>query len=251
MEFDNKSNYTFQDWIDGKPEPERIVNIDVSNSILINQRQAFESALKIDLRLKKLFINEDFLGRMQEYDRNEFLSLEIQKTKEYYDSLDINKQSIILGDFSPNGITAKNCYFIEKGLNNSLGCDLSFLKENLIFQGRVAYQYLKYLESLRNKYKNNDSEENTPFKNEQTKNLFDYIVKNWKNNAVNKWGYIWEYFFTKENGGLTNKTDFEAYLRKHHDFTKGKPNYESCNSEKRYNELDNLKENFFRNLDLN
>lgn len=91
----------------------------------------------------------------------------------------------------------------------------------------------------------------TPFKDSQTKDLFEFIVKYWDNKNTNKWGYIWEYLFTKDNGKLTNKTDYETYLRKHYDFTTGKPNYESCNSEKRYLELDNLKTQFIENLDLN
>lgn len=91
----------------------------------------------------------------------------------------------------------------------------------------------------------------TPFKDLQTKELFEYIVNYWDNKNATKWGYIWEYLYTKDNGKLTNKTDYETYLRKHYDFTTGKPNYESCNSEKRYLELDNLKTQFIENLDLN
>jgi hypothetical protein len=84
----------------------------------------------------------------------------------------------------------------------------------------------------------------TPFKDGKTKELFEYIVENWNNKDATKWGYIWEYLYTKEHGRLTNKTEFEAYIRENYDFTKGKPNYESCNSKKRYIELDELKEQF-------
>jgi hypothetical protein len=91
----------------------------------------------------------------------------------------------------------------------------------------------------------------TPFKDDQTKGLFEYIVEHWDNDKATKWGYIWEYLFTKENGRLTNKTDYEAYLRVNYNFTKGKPNYESCNSENRYSQLEELKKRFSVNLDLN
>jgi len=94
-------------------------------------------------------------------------------------------------------------------------------------------------------------QEQSPFKDAKTKDLFDYIVKNWSNNSASKWGYIWEFLFTKDNGKLTNKTDYESYVRKYHNFTSGKPNYESCNSAKRYLELDELKQGYLDSLDLN
>ena len=163
-------DYTFEDWENGEPEPEKIKNRDVEDSIRYNQRQAFEAALEIDLRSKKYVINKDFLDKMPDFDRNEFLSLELQKTNEHYDSFDIDKQKIILRDFSPYGIKAKNCHFIEIGLNNELGCDLNFLKDNLIFQGRATYQYLKYLQSLCEFYSKLTPPQNPP--KSQSKEFF-------------------------------------------------------------------------------
>jgi hypothetical protein len=152
------ADYTFEDWMNGEPEPEKIKNRDVEDSIRYNQRQAFEAALEIDLRSKKRFLSEDFLDKMEKFDRNEILNLEIQKVQEYYDSLGLNKTLIILKDFSAEGLTAKMCPWMERGLKSELGCDLSFLNKNLIFQGRSTYQYLKYLKSMMAKYSLKDIE---------------------------------------------------------------------------------------------
>ena len=90
----------------------------------------------------------------------------------------------------------------------------------------------------------------TPFRDQNSRNLFDFIVLKWENKATNKWGYIWEFFVTKGNGKLTNKTDYESYLRRNHNFNSGKPNYESCNSFKKFDQLELLKDNFIK-IDLN
>lgn len=90
-----------------------------------------------------------------------------------------------------------------------------------------------------------------PFRNNETRNLFEFIVKHWDNQTATKWGYIWEFLVTLNNGKLTTKTDYENYLREHHGFTKGKPNYDNCNSEKRFNELEELKKEYYTLLDLN
>jgi hypothetical protein len=91
----------------------------------------------------------------------------------------------------------------------------------------------------------------SPFKDKQTAELFEYIIQNWKYNANTKWGYIWNYFIDRGNGKVTFKVDYENYLIERNLLTKGKPNYTSCNSEKRYNELDELKNEHLEHLDLN
>jgi len=93
--------------------------------------------------------------------------------------------------------------------------------------------------------------EKNPFRDDSTAELFEYIVKHWNYNAATKWGYIWEYLFTNNNGKLTNKTNYETYIRERFNFTKGKPNYENCVSPKRFLELDELKKQYLENLDLN
>ena len=80
-----------------------------------------------------------------------------------------------------------------------------------------------------------------PFKDGETKDLFEYIIQNWEYNAMTKWGYVWNYFFDKGNGKMTSRTDYEGYLIQRGLITKGKPNYENCNSQKRYDALDQLK----------
>jgi hypothetical protein len=91
----------------------------------------------------------------------------------------------------------------------------------------------------------------TPFKDKPTAELFDYIIQNWKYNANTKWGYIWNYFIEKGNGKMPFKIDYETYLIERGLITRGKPNYESCISPKRYNELDELKNEHLEHLDLN
>lgn len=192
-------NYTFEDWMNGKPEPEKIRNRDVEDSIRYNQRQAFEAALEIDLRIKKLYLDEDYLDKMEEFDRNKILSLEIHKTQECYDSLDVDKQRIILKDFSADGLTPKMCHFVEIGLKNGLGCDLSFLKDNLIFQGRSTYQYLKYLKSMMAKYSLKDPELRN--KNPQPKKTAnkDIPLKTLKQLFYEKFGRDKEYHELKKH----------------------------------------------------
>lgn len=88
------------------------------------------------------------------------------------------------------------------------------------------------------------SELHSPFRDNDTKELFDYLVKNWSNKNANKWGYIWQFLVVQGKGKLTTKTDYENYLRIHKGFTEGKPNYDSCNSKKHYDKLTELYENF-------
>jgi hypothetical protein len=151
MKKDN--NYSLQDWIDGKPEPEPIDLISKDDfSIHFAKRTVFELSLEIDIRTKKMMLDESFLEKLEYSDRIEYLSLEIKKTESYLESLNIDKQRILAKDFSTQGITAKNYHFVPIGYENGLGCDLSFLKDNSIFQGRSSHQYLKYLKSLMKKY---------------------------------------------------------------------------------------------------
>ena len=89
----------------------------------------------------------------------------------------------------------------------------------------------------------------TPFKDPEAFKLFDYMVENWDYNSATKWGYLWNFF--EDDGKITNKTDYETFIRKRYNFTSGKPNYESCISEKRKNELNKLKQEYLKNLDLN
>jgi hypothetical protein len=147
------NNYSFQDWIDGKPEPDLKYPFSKDRySINYAKKQVFDWALVIDLRQKVMTYPEWFLDTLEYLDRIEFLQLEIQKTEKFFDSLQIDRQNIILKDFSLEGITAKNHQFVELGLKNELGCDLTFLKNNSLFQGRSSDQYLKHLRSLLTKY---------------------------------------------------------------------------------------------------
>lgn len=147
------NNYSFQDWIDGKPEPDLKYPFSKDRySINYAKKQVFDWALVIDLRQKVMTYPEWFLDTLEYLDRIEFLQLEIQKTEKFFDSLQIDRQKIILKDFSLEGITAKNHQFVELGLKNELGCDLTFLKNNSFFQGRSSDQYLKHLRSLLTKY---------------------------------------------------------------------------------------------------
>ena len=91
----------------------------------------------------------------------------------------------------------------------------------------------------------------TPFKDKQTAELFEYIIQNWKYNANTKWGYIWNYFIEKGYGKMIFKVDYENYLIERGLITRGKPNYENCTSPKRYNQLDDLKNEHLEHLDLN
>ena len=47
-----------------------------------------------------------------------------------------------------------------------------------------------------------------PFKDERTEALFNYIIENWNNTNVSKWGYIWRFLFVEGKGKLTNKTEY-------------------------------------------
>ncbi len=80
----------------------------------------------------------------------------------------------------------------------------------------------------------------SPFVDEKSKKLFQFIVNNWSNTNTNKWGYIWEFFNTKGNGKLTYKVEYEEFLIKNKFLIKGKINYESCNSNKHYQKLEEL-----------
>jgi len=119
------------------------------------------------------------------------------------------------------------------------------------------YEYLSILNELIENFKPENqnqskdlkktphqSEMKHPFKDSETFELFNYILDKWSNTNDNKWGYIWEFFFTRGYGKITNKTEYESYIRTNHNFTKGKPNYDSCNSDKRYKELISLYDEF-------
>jgi hypothetical protein len=93
-----------------------------------------------------------------------------------------------------------------------------------------------------------NSSTKSPFRDEKSKKLFEFIVNNWSNSHNTKWGYIWDFMVLQENGKLTNKTEYEAFVREKYNFLKGKMNFDSCNSSKRFEELEELKQKF---LDLN
>jgi hypothetical protein len=122
-------------------------------------------------------------------------------------------------------------------------------KMNRFALNHLAIDYVQFLEfktvwdNLNNETKNTIQD---PFKDQKTKDLFEYIVQNWKNKATSKWGYIWIYLVQMENGKMTFKIDYEAYLIEMGLLTKGKPNYDNCNSQKRYDQLEVLKEQFDR-----
>lgn len=123
--------------------------------------------------------------------------------------------------------------------------------DKIISNEKILIEWARdYTESIDKEFFSPNSEENTPFKDERTKNLFEYIVKKWKNNSANKWGYIWIFIVDQDNGGLTVKADYESYLRRHHGFLDGKANYDSCNSGKRFKQLDKLNKEFLESLDL-
>lgn len=78
-----------------------------------------------------------------------------------------------------------------------------------------------------------------PFRDNETKDFFDFIILNWERKTANRWGYFWEFIVTKNNGKLTSKVDFENYLISQNLYS-GKPNYESCNSNRIFIELEEL-----------
>lgn len=91
-----------------------------------------------------------------------------------------------------------------------------------------------------------------PFRDNDSKEFFEYIVNNWDKKTTSRWGYLWNFIVDFNNGKLTNKTDYEEYLRINNYLVKGKPNYESCSSKKVYLELEELLEKYKKyNLDLN
>lgn len=119
--------------------------------------------------------------------------------------------------------------------------------DKIISNEKILIEWARdYTESIDKEFFSPNSKEIKPFKDEQTKNLFEYIVKNWKNDTATKWGYIWNFLNYQESGGMTYKIDYETYLREKHNFTKGKPNYETCTSEKPKKELAELKKEFFK-----
>jgi hypothetical protein len=141
--------------------------------------------------------------------------------------------------------------FITKVENPELEDTINFYNELVDFLKTIV-QYIQENQEIKTPLQiGQPTPEINPFKDPQTAELFEYIVDNWDYNAATKWGYIWEYLFTNNNGKLTNKTDYETYIRERFNFTKGKPNYENCVSPKRFLELDELKEQHLENLDLN
>jgi hypothetical protein len=82
-----------------------------------------------------------------------------------------------------------------------------------------------------------------PFRDNDSKDFFDYVVLNWDKKTANKWGYFWEFMVTKNNGKLTSKVDFENYLISHNLYL-GKLNYDSCNSDKIFLKLEELLSQF-------
>jgi ribosomal protein L22 len=141
--------------------------------------------------------------------------------------------------------------FITKIENPELKDSINFYNELVDFLKTIV-QHIQDNQDIKTPLQLGQAKpEKKPFRDDSTAELFEYIVNNWDYNAATKWGYIWEYLFTNNNGKLTNKTDYETYIRERFNFTKGKPNYENCVSPKRFLELDELKEQHLENLDLN
>jgi hypothetical protein len=103
-----------------------------------------------------------------------------------------------------------------------------------------------FIDNQESPKKSNQYQLMQPFRDEKSRKLFLFIVDNWDYKANTKWGYIWSYFVDRGAGKLTTKTEYEAYIRQSVDLFKGKPNYHACNDEKRYQQLEELKEQFDR-----
>jgi len=81
-----------------------------------------------------------------------------------------------------------------------------------------------------------------PFKDDNTFNLFNYIVNNWNYNPDIKWAYIYNFL----NDPKINGNEYERYVRETQNF-KGLFNYNNANSQKVYDALDKLKKSFIEN----
>lgn len=79
-----------------------------------------------------------------------------------------------------------------------------------------------------------------PFKDDETYQLFNYIVEKWDYQNDIKYAYIFNFL------EVNFKSDFERYVRKRFDF-KGLFNYSNANSIKNYNTLEILKSSFIEN----
>lgn len=91
--------------------------------------------------------------------------------------------------------------------------------------------------------KNNNEKKHHPFKNPETIEFFDYIVKHWTDYKANaKWAYIWNYLF--DNGDLTYKTEYIKFLIEKGLLTKTKLDYDKATSQKHKNRLIELHEEF-------
>lgn len=139
-------------------------------------------------------------------------------------------------------------WYLMKKLNDddlwSLGYDDL---DKIISNEKILIEWARdYTESIDKEFFSPNSKEIKPFKDEQTKNLFEYIVKKWKNDTATKWGYIWNFLNDQESGGMTYKIDYETYLRDKGLLPRGRPNYETCTSEKPKKELAELKKEFFK-----
>lgn len=79
-----------------------------------------------------------------------------------------------------------------------------------------------------------------PFKDDETHQLFNYIVEKWDYQNDIKYAYIFNFL------DVNFKSDFERYVRKRFNF-KGLFKYNNATSQKNYNALEILKNSFMEN----
>jgi hypothetical protein len=185
---------------------------------------------------------QDFDHFKQDFDHvNKLVETTIKQTKNIkLDLIKTSKMNLDKTEVQQLIIDVHELQFITKIESPELQNTISFCNEFIEFLKTIV-TYIEPQQTI---------PEKTPFRDQKTAELFEYIVENWNYNAATKWGYIWNYFIQRGNGKMTFKIDYESYLIERGLITKGKPNYEACNSSNRYDQLDELKRQFLENLDL-
>lgn len=227
-------------------------NIDICKTLEFHELLFF-----LDENFTKVIILNSFLNRYTKdfkefsYDLNSIID-DINKFSYFFDYSyylyfekqerinkykDAEKTKLVVNEFR-NEIKELFSLCIETNdkIINTEGLDFKIIMsyKNLIDNFSIFFEKQK---------SNIDFEINNPFRDIESKEFFNFILLKWKRKTANKWGYFWNFIFEKSNGKLTSKVDFENFLIENNLY-KGKLNYESCNSDKVYLELEELLNKF-------
>jgi hypothetical protein len=154
---------------------------------------------------------QDFDHLKQDFDRvNKLVETTIKQTKNIkLDLIKTSKMNLDKTEVQQLIIDVHELQFITKIESPELQNTISFCNEFIDFLKTIV----TYIEPQQ------PVSEKTPFRDQQTAELFEYIVKNWNYDKQQKWADIWNVINESDNFKAPFQNEYQAYIIKRFKYT--------------------------------